>query len=216
MGGMKAMVFGDKPAALLGRQAALYEIEVIIFVFAVNLVADDGMTNGGEVDADLMFAAGEQNHAQEREGAIQVCELTEGEDLRGGGQACGADTIFDGDAAVRVRAERSFNKARAVELAVDNRKIFFVNGAGFPEFAEAHSGFEVFGNDDDAACFAIEAVDEMSFLVAQVEANTADEAGINVAFGRVTNEPRRFVDDEEIIVFGDDIEEMFHRVYFNS
>ena len=37
----------------------------------------------------------------------------------------------------------------------------------------------------------------------------ADEAGKFIAFGRMTNESRRFVDDQQVGVFVDDVEQVF-------
>ena len=216
MRGVEAVVFSYKTIALLGSQAALDEIEVIVFVFAVNFVADDGMAEVREVDADLMFSAGDENHAQQSKAAISATEGVKGEDLRRCRQAVGSDTIFDGDAAVRVGAERRLDEARAIEFTVNDREVLLVDRTSFPEFAQAHPSLELFGDDNDAACFAIETIDEMSLRVSQVEANAADQAGVNVSFGRVTDKSGGFVDDEEIFVFGDDIKKMFHRGYFSS
>jgi hypothetical protein len=42
----------------------------------------------------------------------------------------------------------------------------------------------------------------------QVKAGAADDAGIGVAFGRVTDQARRFVDDQEVGVFVEDGEQV--------
>ena len=78
-----------------------------------------------------------------------------------GGRAIGADAILDGDAAVLVPAERRVNQAVAVaHVAVNDGKVFLLDGAGFPDFAQLAGGFGIFGDEDDAAGFAVEAVDE--------------------------------------------------------
>jgi hypothetical protein len=43
----------------------------------------------------------------------------------------------------------------------------------------------------------------------QIEAGTADEAGKGVALGRMTDEARRFVDDQQAGVFVEDVEQFF-------
>ena len=45
---------------------------------------------------------------------------------------------------------------------------------------------------------------------AEIKSNTADEAGINVALGRMAHQTRRLVDHQKVVVFGDDVEKMFH------
>ena len=79
-----------------------------------------------------------------------------------GGRAVGADTVLDGDAAALVLAERRVNQSVIVaNMAVDDGEVFFLDGAGFPDFAEFAGGHGIFGDDDDAAGFAVEAVDQM-------------------------------------------------------
>jgi hypothetical protein len=48
----------NEPGALFRRQAIFDQRQIQILVAAVEFVADDGMAEVGEVDADLMFAAG--------------------------------------------------------------------------------------------------------------------------------------------------------------
>ena len=43
----------------------------------------------------------------------------------------------------------------------------------------------------------------------QIKAGAADEAGKFITFGRMTDEARRFVDDQQVRVFVDDVEQVF-------
>ena len=79
-----------------------------------------------------------------------------------GGRAAGTDAVFDGDMAVFVLAERGINQAVVVaDVAVDDGEIFLLDGAGFPDFAEFAGGFGIFSDEDNAAGFPVEAIDEM-------------------------------------------------------
>ena len=79
-----------------------------------------------------------------------------------GGRAVGTHAVFDGDMAALVPAERRINQAVVVaDATVDDGEIFFLDGAGFPDFPEFAGDFGIFGDEDDAAGFAVEAVDEM-------------------------------------------------------
>ena len=79
-----------------------------------------------------------------------------------GGRAVGTHAILDGHAAALVFAERRVNQAVVVaHVAVDDGEIFLLDGAGFPDFSEFAGGFGIFGDENDAAGFAVEAVDEM-------------------------------------------------------
>ena len=63
---MKRLVRQNEPGKLLRRQAIFDQRQIQILVAAVKFVADDGMAEVGEVDADLMFAASAGIYPQER------------------------------------------------------------------------------------------------------------------------------------------------------
>ncbi len=56
--GVEGVVGEEKAGALLVGEAAFDEGEIEVGVATVNFIADDGMAKMGEVDADLVFAAG--------------------------------------------------------------------------------------------------------------------------------------------------------------
>ena len=79
-----------------------------------------------------------------------------------GGRAIGTHAVLDGNNAALVLAERRVNQAVVVaHVAVDDGEVFLLNGTGFPDFSKLAGDFGVFGDDDDAAGFAVEAVDEV-------------------------------------------------------
>ena len=55
----------NEPGTLFRRQTILDQRQIMILVAAIKFVADDGMAEVGEMDADLMFAAGLGNYSQE-------------------------------------------------------------------------------------------------------------------------------------------------------
>ena len=79
-----------------------------------------------------------------------------------GGCAVGTHAVLDGNNAALVLAEGRINQAVVVaNVAVDDGEVFLLDGAGFPDFAEFAGDFGIFCDDDDAAGFPVEAVDEM-------------------------------------------------------
>ena len=77
-----------------------------------------------------------------------------------GRRAVGTHAVFDGDDAALVFAERRVNQAVVVaDVAVDDGEVFFLDGTGFPDFSQLAGDFGIFGDEDDAAGFAVEAVD---------------------------------------------------------
>ena len=78
-----------------------------------------------------------------------------------GGRAVGTDAVFDGDLALLILAERRVNQAVVVaDAAVDDGEVFLLDGAGFPDFTQLAGDGGIFGDDDDAAGFPVEAIDE--------------------------------------------------------
>ena len=99
------MVGEDELGALRRGEPVFDEGEVAVFVGAVDFIADDGVAGVGEVDADLVFAAGLWADVEEGKPLIFAGEaLLDGVFGRGGG-AVGADTIFDHDAAFFIFAK---------------------------------------------------------------------------------------------------------------
>jgi hypothetical protein len=56
-GGEQGVVRKDEAFALFGSQPGFNEVEIEVFVSAVEFVADDGMAEMGQVNANLVFAA---------------------------------------------------------------------------------------------------------------------------------------------------------------
>ena len=65
---MKGMVFKNQPGALRFGQTSLDEGQITILVAAVKFVADDGMAEMREMDAELVLATGAGDEAEEAEG----------------------------------------------------------------------------------------------------------------------------------------------------
>ena len=205
--GVQGVMRQNEPGALLIGQAIFDQRQIQILVAAVEFIADDGMAEVGEVDADLVLATGAGNEA--KEGKREWSHLTsafaklrrdkpalspasggEGELFANvtrkfviphffiirevafrkspfdpifglGGRAIGADAVLDGDAAALVLAERRVNEAVAAgHVAVNDGKVFLLDGTGFKDFSQYAGGFGIFGDEDDAAGFAVEAVDQ--------------------------------------------------------
>ena len=66
--GVKRLVRQNEPGALLIGQAIFNQRQVQVLVAAVQFVANDGVAEVGEVDADLMFAAGAGDEGKQAEG----------------------------------------------------------------------------------------------------------------------------------------------------
>jgi hypothetical protein len=185
----KRLVLKNQDGSLFRRQAVLDERQIHILVAAIKFVADDRMADVREMDADLVFATGMRAQAQKREWKIEdggwigsssfsffvlgvwksrtrmrrrTIKSAPDPKFRLRRRAIGADAIFDGDDAAFIPAERRVNRPLLYrDMAVNNGQIFFLNGAAFDDFSELAGGFGIFCNQDNAAGFAVEPVDQM-------------------------------------------------------
>ena len=64
-GGVEGVVGQNQPLALGIGEAVFDEGEIEVVIAAVEFIADDGMAEVGEMDADLVFAAGAGDDPQE-------------------------------------------------------------------------------------------------------------------------------------------------------
>jgi len=119
-------------------------------------------------------------------------------------------------------------------MAVNDGEIFLGDTASFESFAKGAGGLGILGNEHDAAGFAVETVDERRLDPepitrrcratlsmnprplpptlspggggGEIKPGAANQAGHLAVFGRMTDQPRRFVDYEQVGVFVDDIQ----------
>ena len=62
---VQGVIGQDEPGFLFSRQSILDKRQVQIFIAAVKFVADNGMADVGEVNANLVFAPGAWHHTQQ-------------------------------------------------------------------------------------------------------------------------------------------------------
>jgi hypothetical protein len=157
---VECVVFKDQFRALLRRQAFLDERHIYILVAAIKFVADDCVADVREMDSDLMFASGARENFQEREIFSVARKSFLDKKFRLRSRAVFTHAIFEGDNAVFIFAERRVNHAGIFRnVAVDDCQIFFLDGARFENFSEFAGSFGIFCDQNDAAGFAVEAVD---------------------------------------------------------
>lgn len=201
---------------ILRRQRLHDELQIARLVAAVNFVADNWMSVVREVNANLVLAPRARQNSQPAKFPPAPLKPARDVKLRLRGRTIRAHRVLDGDDARFVLAQRRVDETVLLaNMPMNNGGVFFFHGARFPNGAELAGGFGIFCNDDEAARFAVEAVDQMRAdrftLVRKINPHPADEAGINVSLGRMADEARRFVDHQQVGVFVNHIEQMFHR-----
>ena len=188
-------------------------VERLPFEIAVDRVAQKRATEVFHVDADLMSAPGVQMAEDEPPGRIFL--LSEHVVVRDG-RATGAG-IEDGLllSIDRVTADVSEDGPRGLDGSSLGGGEVKLGGLAVGELLqEGLEGAIVLGGHDATAgvlvetvndAWAFDAADAREFSAAVVEEGV-DESAIGIAGGRVHDHADRFVDDEEVVVFVDDVE----------
>ena len=177
----------------------------------VGFVGEDGVADVGEVDADLVGAAGLGLAADESEAAESFEDLVEGDGFLAAFRD-GADGHFF--AVGGVEADAAFDVVGvSLGSAGDEGEVFLVDGALFELEGEVAVGLVVFGDQEEARGVAVQAVDDTGAVfagdggegvVAKLEG--VDQGAGPVALGGVDDHAGGFVDDGEGFVFVDDFE----------
>src|SRR5881394_1616304 len=126
--GVKRLMPQNQSSALLLGLTAHREVQIKVFVAAVEFVADDRMADVREVDANLMLAAGARHEAQQCIGVLQTLEAALYPEFGLRRRAVGADAILDCHAAVFVPSEGRFDQALVnANMAMHDRQILLVH-----------------------------------------------------------------------------------------
>jgi hypothetical protein len=126
--------------------------------------------------------------------------------------AIGTNAIFDGDDALFVLAERRVNDSLLCRnVAVDDGEIFFFHGAAFENFPKLARDGRIFCDENYTTGFTIKTIHQMRLRgTSQMQSRAANQAGHLAVFRRMADESGRFVDDEQFIVFKNNVEKFFH------
>lgn len=127
--------------------------------------------------------------------------------FRAGSLAVLANTIFNRHGASDIPAQRGVDdKLIRSHMAVDDGGIFFFHLPVFPDSSEFTGGRGVFGDEHQAAGFAIQAIDQMGRRFhSKMQTEAPNKAGIGAGLGGMTNQSGRLVDHQEVAIFVNDL-----------
>ena len=207
---VQGLAVEDEALALFVGEAAFYQGEIEGFIAAIDFIAHDGVAHVREVDADLVFATGQQLHFEQGEVALCAGETLQYFVCCLGRCAIRSHAIFDGYDTALIFAQGGVDDAAIrCHMAADDGLVDFADFAAFPLAAELLGGGIGLGDEHQSTGLAVEAVDEVRVdAFTQMDTHPADEAGVDVAFGGVADEVGRLVDDKEFVVFVDDFKEV--------
>src|SRR4051812_17800742 len=166
------------------------------------------MADVSEMDADLVFSAGFRVKAEQGEWLVESRGLrVEGINPRAfretlyhliggsGGGAVRSYAVLYGDAAFFILAQGGVDYSMLVfYISMHDGQIHLLDFAVFPNAAQIQGGWVGFRDYRDAAGFAIEAIYQVGMgVLAQVQTNSADQAGIFIGLGWVTDQACWFV-----------------------
>lgn len=177
------------------------------FIRAIKLVPHQGMPEMGKVNPDLMLSSRLQLNEEMGEFSTVSLEPGQGTEVGDGEGAVFTDSILDGYRAGLVRAQREFDCGdRWIRPAMYQGFILLANLTCFPDAANFPGRLEVFGNQDKATRFPIQTIDKVGFLFrAEVEAQPGDQTGHFIPLGRMTDQIRRLVHHQQVLVLINDL-----------
>jgi len=120
---MQSMEGEEQASALFIGKPVFDEREIQVFVATVEFVADNGMSDVGQVNPDLVFAAGVRHDAKQSERPV---EPTFDPILRLCRRAIEADAVLNRHAAVLIFTKRSVDEAvLLVDSPVHDGQVIF-------------------------------------------------------------------------------------------
>ena len=189
------------------------ELEVKLFVGAVDFVAYDGVPMEGEVHPYLVGASCERGAENQSEvGSVGGAFFPAVQN----GEVCnclrpiGMRALFEVDFG---RESGDLTEQRPVGLegvgfgpSPDHGEVLFKDRAGLHQDMELASGIVMFGDERQAAGFAVESVDQGDLSAAgqfkgEHFAQRVPEGESARGFARVRFKERRFIDDQPVIGF---------------
>ena len=166
----------------------------------VNFISEDGVAGGVCMDADLVGAAGDGLGFKEKVVA-DGAEKFEAGFGQGDSRCEGAREVFFAEA-----HDAGFNgELLARGFFVGEKVVSFLDGAGGELFGEGAAGFFGFGEENDAGCGFIEAMDDSEIAPARFAiAKPFVEAFSGVRAGGMGVQASGLVDAEQVIVLEND------------
>lgn len=206
------MVFQNQSLTIQCGEPSLNEIQVVALVASVEFVPNDSVPKVGKVDANLMLATCMRPDLKQGKIPTIPRKCLKPTPFGSGRRTVGPDTIFDGNRALLILAQRKVNHHRRLsDMAVNNCEITLFNLARLPIPAQFERGLGGFRNQNQAAGLPIEAIDEMRMdRFTEVNSHTANQAGERTALGRMADQIRRLVNHQQMLVFVHDVEQVGH------
>ncbi len=211
--GMEGLALDEGGAARLKFYAARFGVDVFDRDLppAIGGVADDGVADVGEVDAELVRATGFGHQFQQGvAGGTDFETFFDVVDRLGRLADIGADGIAFAE--FLVDAEGGVDEV-GIEFheSMHDGEVGFFNRSPFELPGESPVRFIGFGDEDEACCVTVEPVDdarsprvgadgELSAGVLRVVHEGVDECARPMAAGGVHDEPRLLVDGNELII----------------
>ena len=209
--GVKSLVFQNKLPTLFIRQPVLDKGQVQVFVAAVEFVANDRVPDVREMNTDLVLPASPRPNIEQRKLAFNALETADNRTFRFRRRSVVTHLILNGNDTVIVPAQGSVdNKSLRRDMAVNHRAILLFNRPRFPNAPEFTCSLCGLSDNNHPARLAIQPIDKVGMDGwPKMQADAADKTRPCVAFGGMTDEPSRLVDNQQVRILIEHVEQ-FH------
>ena len=203
---MESMVGKHQGLPLIPPKSTLAKIKIGARHQAIKLVPDQRITPMGQMDPDLMFSTRMRDHTHPGIGFTLGRETLQHLHVSLGRRPIQPNTVLDGHGTRFVPAQGRINGHGSLAgMPVNHRVIGFFDPALLPQPTQESSPHPFLSDHNESTGLAIEAIDQMGLSIrSEVVTDPADETRQGPLLGRVTHQPRRFVDHKEIPAFVND------------
>ena len=157
---MQSLIGQEQGGALVFGQAGVHKIKVILFIAAIQFVANDRESEVGQMDANLVFPTRQRPHGKQREVLAATLEGPHQAELCLCGRAILPNAILDHHRALQIASKWCVDDpAGRFNLPVDDGQIALFHPAIFPQPTAFERGPGVFRHQNQSARLAIKAVD---------------------------------------------------------
>tara|TARA_A100001037_G_scaffold255918_1_gene241774 strand:+ start:2464 stop:3084 length:621 start_codon:yes stop_codon:yes gene_type:complete len=197
---MERMVGKHQGLPLIPPKSTLAKIKVGTGHQAIKLVPDQRISPMGQMDPDLMFPPRMRDHTHPGIGGTLGRETLQHLHVGLGRRPIQPNTILDRHGTRFVPAQRRINgHGPLAGMPVNHRVIGFFDPALLPQPTQESGSHPFLGDQNESTGLTIKAIDQVGLSIrSEVLTDPADQTRQGSLLGRMTHQPRRFVDHKEI------------------
>src|ERR1043166_1232226 len=140
----------------------MHKIQVQILITSVKFVSDDRMTNMRKMNSNLVFATGQRGDTQQRKISLRPAKPALEGKFRARSRAIWTHSVLNRDLALLIFAKSPIDQTRrCVQMPMHDCQVLLEHIPFFPNATQLHRDGKRFAQENQAAGFAIQSVDQM-------------------------------------------------------